>query len=63
MNQNTKAIVVRAAWTFGQAFVGVFLAGLTVSINQVQIKALVVAAFAAGLSAVKNVIVQPQEAK
>lgn len=60
---NVKAIVVRALWTFVQAFLAVFLAGLTVSVNQVQLKALIIAAFAAGLSAIKNVIVQPTEVK
>lgn len=63
MNSKAKAILERAAWTFTQAFIGVFLAGLTVSVSQVQLKALIVAAFAAGLSAVKNVVFTPQEAK
>lgn len=61
MNNKVQAIVQRAAWTFVQSFLAVFLAGLTLTVTQVQLKALVVAAFAAGLSAVKNVVVTPPE--
>lgn len=60
---NFKALVVRAAKTFAQAFVAVFLASLTLSINQVQPKALVIGAISAGLSALTNVFVKPQEAR
>jgi hypothetical protein len=58
-----KAVIERAVSSFVQAFVGVFLAGLTVSISGVQLKALAIAAFAAGLSALKNIILTPEEAK
>jgi hypothetical protein len=58
-----KAIIVRVAWTFSQSFIGVFLAGLAVNINGVQLKALVIAACAAGLSALKNIYVKPTEIK
>lgn len=61
MTAKTKAIVERALWTFSQSFLAVFLAGLTVSVDQVQLKALIVAAFAAGLSAIKNVVLTPPE--
>lgn len=63
MNQTTKAILVRAAKTFVQSFLAVFLAGWTVSINQVQLKALIIAAFAAGISALTNLYIQPKEAR
>lgn len=63
MNTNTRAIVERATWTFLQAFLAVFLAGLTITVSQVQLKALVIAAFAAGLSALKNVVLTPPETK
>lgn len=56
-----RAIVQRAAWTGLQAFLAVFLAGLTLTVTQVQLKALVVAAFAAALSAAKNVVLTPPE--
>lgn len=49
-------LVKRALWTFVQSAGGVFLAGLAVNINQVQLKALVVAAIAAGLSALKGLL-------
>ncbi len=62
MSSKTKAIAERAVWTFGQAFLAVFLAGLAVTVTQVQLKALVVAAIAAGLSALKNVVLTPPEA-
>lgn len=52
-----RDLVKRAAWTFIQSAGGVFLAGLAVNINQVQLKALVVAAIAAGLSALKGLII------
>lgn len=61
MTAKTKAVVERALWTFSQSFLAVFLAGLTVSVDQVQLKALIVAAFAAGLSAIKNVVLTPPE--
>jgi hypothetical protein len=61
MNSKAKAVLERAAWTFGQAFLAVFLTGLTVTVTHVQLKALIVAAFAAGLSALKNMVLTPPE--
>ena len=61
MNAKITAAAKRAAWTFVQSFLAVFLAGLTLTVTQVQLKALVVAAFAAGLSAVKSVVLTPPE--
>jgi hypothetical protein len=61
VNLKAQALLKRAAWTFAQAFGAVFLTGLTLSVTQVQLKALVVAAFAAGLSALKSVAFTPPE--
>jgi hypothetical protein len=63
MRDKVIATLKRAAWTFAQAFLAVFLTGLTVTVTHVQLKALVIAAFAAGLSALKSVVFTPQEAK
>lgn len=52
-----RDLVKRALWTFGQSFLGVFLAGAAVNITQVQLKALVVASIAAGLSALKGLFI------
>ena len=74
MNANIRAIVVRAAHTFWQAFVAVFLLGIFGILSTVlsthnlsdatsALIALVIAAVAAGLSALKNAYVKPVEAK
>lgn len=59
-----QAVVVRAAWTFGQTFAGVFTAGLTVNVatDKKALFALVAAAFAAAFSAAKNILKTPPEA-
>lgn len=72
--QEILAVLVRAFHTFWQAFLAVFVLGLTPVIRDVlstgtlsgsksALLALVVAAVAAGLSALKNLYVKPQEAK
>lgn len=72
--QEIRALLVRAFHTFWQAFVAVFLLGIfsvisdVLSTNSISgaktaLLALVVAALAAGLSALKNAYVKPVEAK
>lgn len=72
--QEVQALLVRAFHTFWQAFVAVFVLGLTPVISDVlntksisgsktAVLALVVSAVAAGLSALKNAYVRPVEAK
>lgn len=64
MNQvNTQAILVRAAKTFIQGFLAVFATGLVTVVDRVTLKALLVGAFGAGLSALMNVFIGVQEAK
>lgn len=72
--QEVKALLVRAFKTFAQAFVAVFILGLTPVISSVlqtgtfsgskaAVLALVTAAMSAGLSALMNVKIRPLEAK
>lgn len=61
--QQVQALLVRAFKTFVQGFLAVFLAGLVSATSQVALKALVVGAFAAGVSAVMNAFIKPEEAK
>lgn len=64
MNQiNINAIFVRAAKTFLQAFLAVVLAGLATTTDIIAAKALLIAAFAAGVSALMNLFFRPQESK
>lgn len=63
MKLNINAVVVRALKTFLQAFLAVILAGLTTTADLSTVKALLIAAFAAGVSAVMNVFINPTEAK
>ncbi len=71
---NIKALLVRAFHTFWQSFTAVFLLGIfgvlstvlsshTLSDATSALVALVIASVAAGLSALKNAYVKPQEAK
>lgn len=60
---NIQAIAIRVFSTFYQAAAAVLLAGLTGVVDATTLKVLVVASFAAGVSAVKNIIVKPQEKK
>lgn len=63
---NYNALVVRAVKTFVQAFIAslsIGLAGTSSSTGTAAYRALIVAAVAAGISAVMNVFIQPVEAK
>lgn len=72
--QQVIATLVRMFHTFWQAFIAVFLLGITPVVSdvlktgtldgaKVALLALVVSAAAAGLSALKNILVKPEEAK
>jgi hypothetical protein len=56
-------LIVRALKTFLQAFLAVVLAGLTTAIDLATTKALLIGALAAGVSAVMNLFLVPQEAR
>lgn len=60
---NVNVLAVRALKTFLQAFLAAILAGLSAAVSVPTTKALVIGALAAGVSAVMNVFLQPQEAK
>ena len=60
---NFEALAVRAFKTFVQAFAAAVLAGLSAAISIPTTKALIVGAIAAGVSAVMNLFLTPQEAK
>jgi len=60
---NSNAIFIRAFKTFVQAFLAVLLAGVTTTVDITSFKALVVGAIAAGISALMNLFIQPNEAK
>lgn len=59
-----EALIVRAIKTFIQAFAAALSLGILTPINDVTaIKAMIVGAVAAGISAVMNLFIAPQEAK
>lgn len=60
---NINAIIVRALKTFFQAFLAALLAGLATATNLPTLKALLIGAIAAGVSAAMNLFLAPQEAK
>lgn len=62
---NVGAIAIRVFSTFYQAFIGAIAAGLAAGVptEQTAVLALLGAAIAAGVSAVKNFVVKPQELK
>jgi hypothetical protein len=60
---SASVLLVRALKTFIQAFAAVLLAGVVSTTNVSALKALVIGALAAGVSAVMNLFIQPQEAK
>lgn len=62
-NLNIKVLVYRALKTFVQGALAVLVANLANVTNLNTGKAAVVAAFAAGVSAVMNLVIQPQEQK
>lgn len=61
--KQVQALIVRALKTFLQAFLAVLLAGLVNVTDMSAAKALAVSALAAGISAIMNVVVRPEEAK
>jgi len=71
--QQIQALLTRAFKTFVQAFLAVFIAGLTPIINGITntgwsgskaaLVALVSGALAAGISALMNAFIKPEEAK
>lgn len=64
MNQvNSNVLLVRALKTFVQAALAFAAAGVLGVTNSTAMKSLAVGAIAAGISAVMNLFVQPQEAK
>lgn len=60
---NVSALLVRSLKTFVQAFLGAVLVGLPGAVSIPTMKALAVGAFAAAVSAVMNIAIQPQEAR
>lgn len=62
-NVDFNVILVRAAKTFLQAFLGALALGIVTTTNLSALKALVVGAIAAGVSAVMNLFIAPKEAK
>lgn len=61
--QEVLSIVIRAVKTFLQAFFATLAAGVLTTVDGAAVKALVIASFAAGISAVMNVFIKPVEAK
>lgn len=57
------ALVVRALKTFLQAFLAFVATGLIGAVSVPTTKALIAGAIAAGISAVMNIFLAPQEAK
>lgn len=60
---NVNALIVRALKTFLQAFLGAVLLGLTTAVDLATTKALLLGALAAGVSALMNLFIAPQESK
>lgn len=64
MNEvNINALVVRALKTFLQAFLAALALGIVTTTDIPALKALIVGAIAAGVSAVMNLFLAPKEAK
>ena len=60
---NLEALLVRALKTFVQTFVAAVSAGIVTTTDISAIRALIIGALAAGVSAVMNLFLAPQEAK
>lgn len=60
---NINTILVRALKTFIQAFVAAVSIGIVSTTDISAVRALLVGAIAAGISAVMNLFIQPQEPK
>lgn len=63
MNTTINVLFVRALKTFVQAFLAAVSLGVVSTTDVSAIKALIVGAIAAGISAVMNLLIQPTEAK
>lgn len=60
---NFNVIFIRALKTFLQAFVAAVSVGIVTTTDISAVRALIVGAIAAGVSAVMNLFIQPNEAK
>lgn len=60
---NLEALVVRALKTFAQAALAAVSVGIVTTTSISAVRALIVGAIAAGISAAMNVVLAPQEAK
>lgn len=60
---NANVLFVRAFKTFIQAFLAAVSVGIVTTTDISALRALIVGAIAAGVSAVMNLVIQPQEAK
>lgn len=60
---DANVLIVRALKTFFQAFLAAVSLGIVTTTDIAAIKALIVGAIAAGISAVMNLLIQPTEAK
>ena len=60
---NSNVLIVRALKTFVQAFLAAVSLGIVTTTDVPALKALVVGAKAAGISAVMNLLIQPTEAR
>lgn len=60
---SANVLIVRALKTFTQAFIAAVSVGIVTTTDIPAIRALVVGAIAAGVSAVMNLVIQPTEAK
>lgn len=60
---NINALLIRALKTFIQGFLAALAAGVVTAVDIPTTKALVIGAIAAGISAVMNLFLAPQEAK
>lgn len=60
---NANVLIVRALKTFLQAFAAAVSIGIVTTTDISAVRALILGAIAAGISAVMNLFLQPQEAK
>lgn len=60
---DSNVLIVRAFKTFVQAFLGAVSLGIVSATDIPAVKALIVGAVAAGISAAMNLLIQPTEAK
>lgn len=58
-----NVLIIRALKTFIQAFLASVSVGIVTTTNISAVRALIVGAIAAGISAVMNLVIQPTEAK